>query len=72
MEASMVSHIAICVRDVEESLKFYRDILGMTVDFDQVQDTTSGGLPSIYKHSRKTGARRMCGTGRERPRRRWC
>ena len=54
MEASMVSHIAICVRDVERSLGFYRDILGMTVDFDQVQDTTTGGLPSIYRHSRNT------------------
>ena len=54
MEASMVSHIAICVRDVDRSLGFYRDILGMTVDFDQVQDTTTGGLPSIYAHSRKT------------------
>ena len=54
MEASMVSHIAICVRDVDRSLGFYRDILGMTVDFDQVQDTTTGGLPSIYKHSRNT------------------
>ena len=54
MEASMVSHIAICVRDVDRSLGFYRDILGMTVDFDQVQDTTTGGLPSIYQHARNT------------------
>lgn len=54
MQATMVSHIAICVRDVEQSLAFYRDILGMTVDFDQVQDTTSGGLPSIYRHARQT------------------
>lgn len=54
MQASMVSHIAICVRDVDASLGFYRDILGMTVDFDQIQDTTAGGLPSIYRHSRQT------------------
>lgn len=54
MQASMVSHIAICVRDVDASLRFYRDILGMTVDFDQIQDTTAGGLPSIYRHSRQT------------------
>ena len=46
MEASMVSHIAICVRDLEKSLGFYRDILGMTVDFDQVQDTTTEGCPA--------------------------
>lgn len=54
MEASAVSHIAFCVRDVEKSLAFYRDILGMQVVFDQVQDTTQGGLPNVYKHPRKT------------------
>ena len=54
MEASAVSHIAICVRDLDKSLAFYRDILGMRVDFDEVQDTTSGGLPSVYAHARKT------------------
>ena len=54
MEATAVSHIAICVRDLDKSLAFYRDILGMRVDFDEVQDTTSGGLPSVYAHARKT------------------
>ena len=54
MEASGVSHIAICVRDMDKSLGFYRDILGMRVGLDQVQDTTQGGLPHIYKHRRKT------------------
>ena len=54
MEVSAVSHIAICVRDLDRSLAFYRDILGMRVDFDEVQDTTSGGLPSVYAHARKT------------------
>ena len=71
MEASMVSHIAICVRDVDRALGFYRDILGMTVDFDQVQDTTSGGLPSIYKHSRKTRRTPTSATDRATPPRRW-
>jgi catechol 2,3-dioxygenase-like lactoylglutathione lyase family enzyme len=54
MEATGVSHIAVCVRDLDKSLAFYRDILGMRVDFDEVQDTTSSGLPSVYAHSRKT------------------
>ena len=54
MDASSVSHIAVCVRDLELSLSFYRDILGMRVDFDEVQDTTTGGLPNIYKHARRT------------------
>jgi catechol 2,3-dioxygenase-like lactoylglutathione lyase family enzyme len=54
MDATGVSHIAICVRDMENSLAFYRDILGMKVTKDEVQDTTQGGLPSVYKHPRKT------------------
>ena len=54
MDATGVSHIAICVRDLDKSLEFYRDILGMRVTFDEVQDTTTGGLPYTYKHPRKT------------------
>ena len=54
MDATHVSHIAICVRDLDKSLAFYRDILGMRVTFDEVQDTSRGGLPNIYKHPRKT------------------
>ena len=54
MEATGVSHIAICVRDMEKSLAFYRDILKMRVTLDQVQDTTKGGLPHVYGHARKT------------------
>ena len=54
MEASSISHIAFCVRDVEKSLAFYRDVLGMKVTFDQLQDTTSGSLPNVYQHSRQT------------------
>ncbi len=52
MQPSTVSHIAFCVRDVERSLAFYRDIVGLRVVFDQVQDTTTGGLPHVYKHKR--------------------
>ena len=54
MNSSGVSHIAVCVRDLDESLKFYRDILGMTVAVDRVQDTTTGGLPHVYAHNRAT------------------
>jgi catechol 2,3-dioxygenase-like lactoylglutathione lyase family enzyme len=54
MEATGVSHLAFCVRDMETSLAFYRDILGMQVTLDQVQDTTAGGLPHVYQHARKT------------------
>ncbi len=54
MDATAISHIAFCVSDMEKSLEFYRDILGMRVLFDEVQDTTRGGLPSVYEHSRQT------------------
>ncbi len=54
MDASAVSHIAFCVSDIEQSLSFYRDALGMEVIFDQVQDTTRGGLPHVYQHARQT------------------
>jgi glyoxylase I family protein len=32
-----IAHIAICVSDLEQSLKFYRDILGMTVQLHTTQ-----------------------------------
>ena len=54
MDATGVSHIAICVADIDRSLGFYRDILGMTVGYDRIQDTTTGGLPHVYKHQRQT------------------
>ena len=53
MDATGISHIAVCVRDLDKSLAFYRDILGMEVVFDQVQDTTTGGLPHVYKQVRQ-------------------
>ena len=54
MDAIGVSHVAVCVRDMDKSLAFYRDILGMRVTLDQVQDTSRGGLPHVYAHERKT------------------
>jgi hypothetical protein len=38
MEATAISHIAICTRDMEKSLAFYRDILGMQVLADAMTD----------------------------------
>ena len=54
MDATGVSHIAFCVRDIDASLAFYRDKLGMQITLDQVQDTTSGGLPHVYNQARQT------------------
>ena len=69
MDATGVSHIAICVRDLDRSLAFYRDILGMRVTADRIQDTTTGGLPHVYKHPRKSRrqVRLMYGQGDTTP-----
>ncbi len=69
MDATGISHIAICVRDLDKSLTFYRDILGMRVTSDVIQDTTTGGLPHVYKHPRKTRrqVRLMYGKGDTTP-----
>lgn len=54
MDHAAFSHIDVCVRDLEWSLAFYRDVLGIRVDFDEVQNTTTGGLPSVYSQARQT------------------
>ena len=38
MRATGVSHIAVCVADLERSLHFYRDLLGLTVKLHTTQD----------------------------------
>jgi catechol 2,3-dioxygenase-like lactoylglutathione lyase family enzyme len=43
MKVKGIAHIAICVRDLEKSLHFYRDILGMKVHLHTTQ--TMGGRP---------------------------
>ena len=58
MEATCVTHIGICVRDMDRSLAFYRDILGMTVLGDRMTDPTEGGRLHNYLHRRQ--ARRWC------------
>ena len=52
MNATGISHIAICVRDLDTSLNFYCGALGMTIVSDVIQDTTVGGLPHVYAHRR--------------------
>ena len=36
MPIRAVSHIAVGVRDMDRSLEFYRDVLGMSVSLDAV------------------------------------
>ena len=51
-----ISHVAIGVRDIERSLSFYRDLLGLTVSLDKRSRCAvrSGCSPS----RRKTAAAR--------------
>jgi catechol 2,3-dioxygenase-like lactoylglutathione lyase family enzyme len=50
-----VSHVAIGVRDMEKSLRFYRDLLGLEVRYDAMQPI--GGMKSLYASPEK-GKRR--------------
>lgn len=54
MDATSLTHIGICVRDMEKSLAFYRDALGMKVLGDRATDPAEGGRYHNYKHRRKT------------------
>ena len=38
MKAQGVSHIAVCVADLDRSLRFYRDLLGLTVRLHTTQE----------------------------------
>jgi catechol 2,3-dioxygenase-like lactoylglutathione lyase family enzyme len=58
MEATAISHIAICTRDIEKSLTFYRDLLGMQVLFDGQTSPKEGGRPHNYQQARQ-GRRRV-------------
>jgi len=57
MEATAISHIAMCTRDMEKSLAFYRDILGMQVLADAMTDPTEGGRLHNYQQARKSRRR---------------
>ena len=50
-----VSHIAVGVRDMERSLHFYRDLLGLKVCLDTMESI--GGLKSLFSNPQK-GKRR--------------
>ena len=54
MKAKAISHIAVYVRDLDESVAFYRDALGMKVTFDAIQETRGGSGAQPYKHHRDT------------------
>ena len=53
MEATCVTHIGICVRDMDRSLEFYRDALGMKVLGDRMTDPTEHGRTHNYLKPRQ-------------------
>ncbi len=66
---SAISHIAICVRDLDRSLTFYRDLIGCDVIKDEMQDTSTGGLPHVYadQHAQRRLVYLRCGTAPHTP-----
>jgi catechol 2,3-dioxygenase-like lactoylglutathione lyase family enzyme len=50
-----ISHVAVGVRDMERSLRFYRDLLGLEVMSDQTRPI--GDMPTLYAKP-ETGKRR--------------
>ena len=58
MKAKGVSHIAVCVADLEKSLEFYRDILGLTVKLHTTQEMARRlGAESAEMYERPRNAR---------------
>src|SRR5690606_2440569 len=50
MKIRNVSHIAVGVRDMERSLAFYRDVLGLHVSLDAIEELPSiAGAPPIKR-----------------------
>jgi len=52
-----VSHVAVGVRDMEKSLPFYRDLLGLRVVMDEVQDI--GGIRAMREGGTERPTRRV-------------
>ena len=68
MRATGVSHIAVCVRDLEKSLGFYRDILGMKVKMQATQQMQGqAGAESAEMYQGPHEARTMANVWFEGP-----
>ena len=64
-----MSHVAICVRNLDHTLRFYRDLLGFQVVKDALQDTQTGGLPHLYRnrHAQRRVVHLQAGAGSSIP-----
>ena len=57
MQAKGVSHIAVCVADLDRSLHFYRDLLGLTVRLHTTQEMArrpGAESPEMYQRPRES------------------
>ncbi len=58
MKAKGVSHIAVCVADLDRSLHFYRDLLGLTVRLHTTQEMAQRpGAESVEMYQRPRESR---------------
>jgi len=68
MKAKGVSHIAVCVADLEKSLEFYRDILGLTVKMQTTQEMAKRpGAESAEMYERSRTARTVANVWFDEP-----
>jgi glyoxylase I family protein len=57
MKARGISHVAIGVSNMNRSLHFYRDLLGLRVVHDNPGETT-GGMPALFRDPQRGQQRR--------------
>ena len=57
MKARGISHVAIGVSNMERSLQFYRDLLGLRVVRDDPEENT-GGMPALFRDPQRGQRRR--------------
>ncbi len=68
MKPRGVSHIAVCVADLEKSLEFYRDVLGLTVKLHATQEMARRpGAESAEMYERPRTARTVANVWLDEP-----
>ena len=49
MTVHSVSHVAVGVRDMDRSLTFYRDLIGLDVRFDDIEEFRGAEAPRVRR-----------------------